>query len=166
MAQPCNGGGQQQGEEQGRDPRHFKDNIPSLVSIYAAEQCRKGLFYCLSFHLTTCKTQQNHGQDGQRRLHLKGLLRSDHWALLFSRAHCGMSPPRPSTAAWCRGKSPNFLCSRNSLVAVITMNSRFSVSRSVTGNPWPVVGCSCGPCALIGRLARHWAVIGGDGPQH
>ena len=90
---------------------------------------------------------------------------SDHWALLFSREHCGMSPP-PSTAPWCRGKSPNFLCSRNSLVAVITMNSRFSVSRSVTGNPWPVVGCSCGPCALIGRLARHWAVIGGDGPQH
>ena len=94
-AQPCNGGAQQQGS----DPRHFKDNIPSFVSIYAAEQCREGLVYCLSFHLTTCKTQQNHGQAGQRGLHLWGLLRNQITGLYSLAGHIAKCPilglPRP-----------------------------------------------------------------------
>ena len=64
-----------------------------------AMQCRKGLVYCLSFHLTTCKTQQNHGQAGQRGLHFWGLLRNQITGLYSLAGHIAECPllglPRP-----------------------------------------------------------------------
>ena len=68
------------------------------VNIRSRAMQERIVLLSLSFHLTTCKTQQNHGQAGQRGLHLKGLLRNQITGLYSLAGHiakCPLGLPRP-----------------------------------------------------------------------